>query len=68
MTLFNTSNDDLQSLSVAIRCDSDSAVLYPMTGELLTLTADRVEARFGGTYRFFTVDRIRAFEGVILSV
>lgn len=68
VTLFNTSNDDLQSLSVAIRCDSDSAVLYPMTGEPITLTADCVETHFGGTYRFFTVDRIRAFEGVILSV
>jgi len=68
VTLFNTTNDDLESVSVAVRCDADTAVLYPMNASPITLAADRTENLYGGTYRIFTVDRICAFEGGILVV
>ena len=68
VTLFNTSNDELENVSVAILCDSDTAVLYRSTGDAITLTADRTENHYGNSYRLSTVSSIDAFEGVILSV
>ncbi len=64
VTLFNTSNDDAESIRVAVRTCRDNAVMYTMNNEQITLTDDRTD----GVYRYFTIDRIKAFEGVILSV
>ena len=68
VTLFNTANDALESVSVAVRTDSDTAMLYTMNDDIVTVRANRTAHLHGGTYRYFKIDRINAFEGVILSV
>lgn len=68
VTLFNTSNDDLTDVSVAVHTEGDSAVLYLSDGTQQILTAARTETHNGEHYRIFDIERIAAFEGGILAV
>lgn len=68
VTLFNTSNDALCDLSLAVHTDSDAATFYMSNGERKELTASRVEKYFGSDYRIFEIDSIPTFEGGVLSL
>jgi len=67
VTLFNTSNDVQENVTVAVRTDSDTMTLYTMTDGEKTLKASVARKICGNTYRYFNIDRINAFEGVILA-
>lgn len=66
--LFNTSNDDLTEVCVAIRTEKEKAVLYTMFEGSTELNAVRTETAEGGHYCCYTIDKIRPYEGVIIAV
>ncbi len=67
MTLFNTSNDVQKNVIAALRTDSDTVTLYTMFDGQKELKATEVREHFGKTYRYFEIESINAFEGVILA-
>ncbi len=68
VTLFNTTNDNAENIRVAVRTDKNEAVLHTMYNGNKNLTAEKAENIYGTEYRYFTVEKISAYEGVIISL
>lgn len=68
VTLFNRSNDDIDTLQLAVHTDKTEAQLYTMYHGQKTLTAYKHEKHCGETYQYFTVDHIPPYEGVIIAL
>lgn len=68
VTLFNCSNDDLDKLLIAVRTEKQTAQLHTMFDGVKTLWACRSEVLCGNTYQYFEIDRIAAYEGVIVEI
>ena len=68
VTLFNCSNDDLDKLLIAVRTEKQTAQLHTMFDGVKTLWACRSEVLCGNTYQYFEIDRVAAYEGVIVEI
>ena len=68
VTLFNRSNDDIDTLHLAVHTDKTEAQLYTMYAGEKHLTAYKQETLCGEGYQYFTVDHIAPFEGVIIAL
>ena len=68
ISLFNRSNDDLDSLCLAVRTENGTARLHTMYEGEKTLQACRTEELCGNTYQYFEIDCIASYEGVIVEI
>ncbi len=68
VTLFNTTNDCQENVTVAIRTNKNEAMLHTMYEGKKEMKADKTEILCGSEYKYFTVDKIEAYEGVIISL
>ena len=66
VALYNSTNDEKVNVSVYVHTDSDEAVLYLSDGTSKRIYATRKEACFGGQYHVYEIDRIAAFDQVLL--